>query len=128
MAKVELEGKLTSGFPAMTGTVQVHKRGPRHRQLKWIVENLIRAALVYGVNQALDYLKELIRGQLQRSLGNGGPGKEKSPGYVRAITRLSRPEGHANQVGGCGVDRSDGFLFAEVVRDPVEAACRPTAL
>ena len=84
---VELEGKLTSGFPAMTATVQVHKRGPRHRQLKWIVENLIRAALVYGVNQVLDYLKELLQGQLQRSLGNGGPEKEKSPGYVRAITR-----------------------------------------
>ena len=42
---------------------------------------------VYGVNQALDYLKELLQGQLQRSLGNGGPRKEKSPGYVRAITR-----------------------------------------
>ena len=28
MAKVELESKLTSGFPAMTATVQVHKRGP----------------------------------------------------------------------------------------------------
>ena len=84
---VQLGGKLTSGFPALTGTVEVHKRGPRHRQLKWIVENLILAALVYGVNQTLDYLKELLRGQLQRSLGNGGPGKEKSPGYVRAITR-----------------------------------------
>ena len=84
---VKLESKLTSGFSAMTATVQVHKRGPRNLQLKWIVENLIRAALVYGVNQALDYLKELLRGQLQRSLGNGGPGKEKSPGYVRAITR-----------------------------------------
>ena len=32
-------------------------------------------------------LKELLQGQLQGSLGNGGPGKEKSPGYVRAITR-----------------------------------------
>ena len=76
MAKVELEGKLTSGFPAMTATVQVHKRGPRNLQLKWIVENLIRAALVYGVNQALDYLKGLLQELLQRSLGNGGPGKE----------------------------------------------------
>ena len=28
MAKVELEGKLTSGFPAMNATVQVHKQGP----------------------------------------------------------------------------------------------------
>ena len=28
MAKVELEGKLTSGFPTMTATVQVHKLGP----------------------------------------------------------------------------------------------------
>ena len=26
MAKVELEGKLRSGFPAMTATVRVHKR------------------------------------------------------------------------------------------------------
>ena len=84
---VKLESKLTSGFSAMTGTIQVYKRGPKHRQIKWIVENLIRAALVYGVNQALDYLKELLQGQLQGSLGNGGPGKEKSPGYVRAITR-----------------------------------------
>ena len=84
---VEPESKLTSGFSALTATVQVRKRGPRHRQLKWIVENLIRAALVYGVNQALDYFKELLRGQLQRSLGNGGPGKETSPGCVRAITR-----------------------------------------
>ena len=61
MAKVEREGKLTSGFPAMNATVQVHKRGPKHRQLKWIVENLIRAAPVYGVNQALDFLKELLQ-------------------------------------------------------------------
>ena len=74
---VKLDSKLTSGFSEMTGTLQVHKCGPRHRQLKWIVENLIRAAPVYGVNQALDFLKELLRGQLQRSLGNGGPGKEK---------------------------------------------------
>ena len=29
MAKVELEGKLTSEFPAMTATVQVHKRSPQ---------------------------------------------------------------------------------------------------
>ncbi len=87
MESVQLGGKPTGEFPTMTATVQVHKRGPRHRQLKWIVENLIRAALVYGVNQALDYLKELLRGQLQPSLGNGGPGKERSPGYVRAITR-----------------------------------------
>ena len=61
---MELEGKFTIGLPAMTGTVQIRKRGPRHRQLKWIVENPIRAALVYGVNQALDYLKELLQGQL----------------------------------------------------------------
>ena len=38
MAKVELEGKLTSGFPAMTTTVQVHKRSPRNGLLKWIVK------------------------------------------------------------------------------------------
>ena len=62
----------------MTRTVQVHKRGPRHRQLKWIVENLIRAALVYGVNQALDYPKGLLQKLLQRSLGNGRLGQEKS--------------------------------------------------
>ena len=43
---VKLESKLTSGFPAMTATVQVHKRRPRHQQLKWIVENLICAAFV----------------------------------------------------------------------------------
>ena len=86
MAKVELEGKLTSGFSAMTATVQVHKRSPRHWQLKWIVENLIRAALVYGVNQALDYLKGLLQELLQRSMGNGRPRQEKSLGYVRAIT------------------------------------------
>ena len=84
---MELESKLTSGFSALTVTLQVHKRGPRHRQLKWIVEILVRAALVYGVDQALDYLKELLRGQLQRSLGNGGPGKEKSPDYALTITR-----------------------------------------
>ena len=76
MESVKLESKLTSGFPAMTATVPVHKRGPRHRQLKGIVENLIRAALVYGVNQALDYLKGLLQELLQRSLGNGGRGKE----------------------------------------------------
>ena len=76
---VKLESKLTSGFPTMAATVQVHKRGPRNRQMKWIVENLIRAALVNGVNQALDYLKELLQELLQRSLGNGGPGKERFP-------------------------------------------------
>ena len=82
MESVKLESKLTSGFPAMTATVQVHKRGPRHRQLKWIVENLIRAALIYGVNQALDYLKSLLQELLQRSLGNGGPGKRKPLGLL----------------------------------------------
>ena len=87
MAKVELEGKITSRFPAMTATVQVHKRGSRKRQLKWIVENLIRAALVYGVNQALDYLKGLLQELLQRSLGNGGAMQEKPTAYIRAITR-----------------------------------------
>ena len=74
---VKPKSKLTGGFPTMAATVQVHKRGPRHRQLKWIVENLIRAALVYGVNQALDYLKGLLQELLQRSLGNGRP-KPKS--------------------------------------------------
>ena len=87
MESVQLGGKLTSGFPAMTATVQDHKRGTRNRQLKWIVENLIHAALVYGVNQALDCLKKLLQGQCSVPWGNGGPGKEKSPGYVRAITR-----------------------------------------
>ena len=87
MEGVELEGKLASGFPEMTAAVQDHKRGPRHRQLKWLVENLTRAALVYGVNQALDYLTGLLRELLQRSLGNGGPGQEKSLGYVRNIAR-----------------------------------------
>ena len=38
MVKVELEGKLTSGFSAMTATVQVHKRSPRNGLLKWIVK------------------------------------------------------------------------------------------
>ena len=69
----------------MTATVQVHKGSPTNGQFKCMVENLIRATLVYGVNQALDYLKEVLRGQLQRSLGNGRPGQEKSPGYVRNI-------------------------------------------
>ena len=87
MESVKLESKLTSGFPAMTATVQVHKHGPKHRQLKWIVENLIRAALVHGVNQALDFLKGLLQELLQRSLGNGGPGHEKSLGCVRNIAR-----------------------------------------
>ena len=87
MAKGNSRTSSQAGFSAMTATVQVHKRGPRHLQLKWVVENLIRAALVYGVSQALDYLKELLRGQLQPSLGNDGPGKERSPGYVRAISR-----------------------------------------
>ena len=39
MAKVELESKLTSGFPAMTATVQVHRRGPSTKttvsQISW---------------------------------------------------------------------------------------------
>ena len=47
MAKVELEGKLTSGFPAMTATVQVHKRSPRNGLLKWIVKAITVAALNY---------------------------------------------------------------------------------
>ena len=38
---MELESKLTSGFPEMTATVRVHKRGPRNQQMKWIVENLM---------------------------------------------------------------------------------------
>ena len=84
---VKLESKLTSGFSAMAATVEAHTRRPRNRQMKWIVENPIRAALVYGVNQALDYLKGLLQKLLQRSLGNGGLGKEKCSGYVRAITR-----------------------------------------
>ena len=46
MAKVELEGKLTGGFPAMTATVQVHKRSPRDGLLKWIVKAITVAALI----------------------------------------------------------------------------------
>ena len=75
----------------MSGTARGGGRETREQADKRFfgvdIEDLIRAALVYGVNQVLDYLKELLQGQLQRSLGNGGPGKEKSPGYVRAITR-----------------------------------------
>ena len=87
MEGVKLDGKVTSGFPAMTAMVQVHKRGPRNRRLKWIVENFIRAALVYGVNQALDYLKGLLQELLQRSQGGGHPGQEKALDYVRNIAR-----------------------------------------
>ena len=60
----------------MTRTVQIHKRGPKHRQLKWIVENLIRAALVYGVNQALDYLygfRSLVAYILQKYIRSPQP-------------------------------------------------------
>ena len=46
MAGMELEGKLTSGFPAMQATVQVNKRGPRDRDLKWIAKVLIVDSLV----------------------------------------------------------------------------------
>ena len=38
MAKVELEGKLTSEFTSMGATVQVHKRSPRNGPLTWIVK------------------------------------------------------------------------------------------
>ena len=46
MAKVELEGKFTGGFPAMTATVQVHKRSPRDGFLQWIVKAITVAALI----------------------------------------------------------------------------------
>ena len=87
MAKVELEGKLTSGFPAMTATVQVHKRSPRNGLLKWIVKAITVAALNYEMREALDLFKDWIQGLLQRSLGNGGARQEKSPGYIRALPR-----------------------------------------
>ena len=87
MAGMELEGKLTSGFPAMQATVQVNKRGPRDRDLKWIAKVLIVAALNYGMRQGLDLLKDWIQGLLQRSLGNGGSRQEQFPAHVRAITR-----------------------------------------
>ena len=87
MAGMELESKLTSGFPAMQATVQVNKRGPRDRDLKWIVKPLIVAALNYGMRQGLDSLKDWIQDLLQRSLGNGGSRQEKFPAHVRAITR-----------------------------------------
>ena len=57
---MELEGKLTSGFPAMQATVQVNKRGPRDRDLKWIAKVLI-TALNYGMRQGLDLLKDWIQ-------------------------------------------------------------------
>ena len=36
------------------------------------------------------------------------------------------PEGHAGRVAGRGVDQRAGFLFGEVIRDPLEAAWHPT--
>ncbi len=87
MAKVELEGKLTSGFPAMTATVQVHKRSPRDGFPKWIVKAITVAALNYEMREALGLFKDWIQGLLQRSLGNGGATQEKSMTYIRAITR-----------------------------------------
>ena len=89
MTQMELEGKLTSGFPAMTATVQVCKRGPRDGFLKWIIRAITVAALNYGMREALDLFKDWIRRQLQRSLGNGGAKHGKSPGHIRAITRQS---------------------------------------
>ena len=59
MAKMKLEGKLTSGFPAMTTTVQVHKRSPRDGFLQWIVEAITVAALNYGMREALDSVQRL---------------------------------------------------------------------
>ena len=67
MAKVELEGKLTSGFPAMTTTVQVHKCSPRDGFLQWIVKAIAVATLSYGMREALDLFKDWIQGMLQRS-------------------------------------------------------------
>ena len=87
MAKVELEGKLTSGFPVMTTAVQVHKRSPRNGLLKWIVKAITVAALNYEMREALDLFKDWIQGVLQRSLGNGGARQEKSPAYIRALPR-----------------------------------------
>ena len=67
MAKVELEGNLTSGFPEMTATVQVHKHSPRDGFLQWIVKAIAVAALNYGMREALDLFKDWIQGLLQRS-------------------------------------------------------------
>ena len=67
----------------MTATVQVHKRSPRNGLLKWIV----KTTTVDAEHEALDLFKDWIQGLLQRSLGNGGATEEKSPGYIRAITK-----------------------------------------
>ena len=64
---VKLEGKLTSGFSAMTETLQVHKRSPRNGIFKWIVKAITVAALNYGMREALDLFKDCIQGLLQRS-------------------------------------------------------------
>ena len=80
LAKVELEGKLTSGFPAMTTTVQVHKRSPRNGLLKWIVKAITVAALNYEMREALDLFKDWIQGVLQRSLGKRWCKARKIPG------------------------------------------------
>ena len=62
---VKLGSKLTSGFSALTATVQVHKRGPRNGLLKCIVKAITVAALNYGVREVLDLFKDWIQGLLR---------------------------------------------------------------
>ena len=73
---VKLESKLTSGFPALTGTVQAHKRrqskGP-NGPIKWLLE---RPLHIYVVADDLGRLVDVIQCQILRSSG-----------YVLAITR-----------------------------------------
>ena len=101
---VKLESKLTSGFPAMTATVQVHKRSRRNGLLTWIVKAITVAALNYGMREALDLFKDWIRGLLQRSLGNGGARQENARAISGPSPDKAQPGGHATQVVGRGVD------------------------
>jgi hypothetical protein len=97
---VQLGGKLTKGFPAMTATAQVHKRSPRNGPLKWIVKAITVPALSYGMREALNLFKDCTQGLLQRSLAwsrasrsrsrasrswsrNGGATQDKSMAYNR---------------------------------------------
>ena len=76
MEGVQLRGKQTSGFPAMTATVEVHKRrqskGPKG-PIKWLLERQLH---IYVVADALGRLVDMIQCQILRSSG-----------YVRAIAR-----------------------------------------
>ena len=101
---VQLGGKLTKGFPAMTATAQVHKRSPRNGPLKWIVKAITVPALSYGMREALNLFKDCTQGLLQRSLEtvvqrkiNPWPISGRSPD--RAL-----PEDHATLVVGRRVD------------------------